>query len=71
MIEHKDQEAQGGAAQLALLLLNLTCIVYISFSQKIIQFYTVLLQNQLCRDLRAFGVKFLSWKWCRCPKIQR
>ena len=31
--------------------------------------YAVLSQNQLCRDLRVFGVKFLSWKWCRCQKM--
>ena len=36
-----------------------------------ITIYAVLSQNQLCRDLRSFGVKFLSWKWCRCQKNMR
>ena len=31
--------------------------------------YAVLSQNQLCRDLRVFGVEFLSWKWCWCQKM--
>ena len=31
--------------------------------------YAVLLQNQLCRELRVFGVKFLNWKWCWCLTI--
>ena len=30
--------------------------------------YAVLSQNQLWRDSRVFGVKFLSWKWCWCQK---
>ena len=32
--------------------------------------FDVLSQNQLSRDLRVFGVKFLDWKWCWCQKWQ-